>query len=1198
MTTKYQWLSAQEHVLKRLEMYAGSATPIDHETHVLDAVDGKIVRRDAIVQYSAALLKVADEVLVNACDNKVRCPDQKFIKASFAADGVFEVSNDGKTIAVELWPGTKRYIAEILFGEMMSGENFDDEAGRKVGGLNGVGVKISCILALWFEVTCVNLDENQIFYTCQDAAKSLLSLKIDPLREDEQPTVKMGGLSFYRLDAQGLCTKDTIIRKGDTYFRNVGPIVYRQRFENNLAKTHPPELSKPTGKDRVSSTTVRWQVDLARLGMTAPLSADVLAVLRTRVLDLAACAGDKLTVYIDGQRSSIKSLKDYANAMGNPLVGRDLHEASETTRMEVCIVRSDGQNGRVVGFVNGIRCSSGTHVELVWRKLCEAMGELVGKKLKRAVVVKKEQLREHFSLVINATVVNPKFTTQTKEKLDTPIQRLNLHHFTPSSATVRGMERSGVVEILKEAQDAIDAKSVQKSVKSDRSRIQSIPKYEKALKLSCKDPCSLYITEGDSAKALAVAGFSVVGREHNGVFPLRGKLVNVQGMSAKKALEHKEIMHLTQILGLDPGITYTAENALQLPYRHLVIFTDQDTDGAHIMGLILNWMRTFYPTLLGALPDFVHRFATPIIRAKIGGETRTFFSQPEYDQWLGDRKPSFVKYFKGLGTSTTEDAKIYFGNIQKHRFPVLFTGATCKEAIDTFFSSGKTDDRKQILRVADPDDYIRYEKEDITFDAVCRKELVQHGIADNRRSLASSVDGLKPSQRKILHVMLNRPAGECKVAQLSASVAEKTAYHHGERSMVQTMVAMAQPWMGANNIALLKPNGMFGSRHDVRTEHSAERYIFTERHEIASLIFPPNDKAVLEYATDDGKLVEPKHFVPIIPFVLVNGTDGIGTGWRSFCPAYAPSDVISNTRRLIADSAAALQPMTPSYIGFKGTVHFEKNDWIFQGSYVIESATTLRITELPPKMWTTPYIEWLRDHLMGDNVDKCFVQSFEDQSLDSNVNILVRTKPSSAIALANRDIIKDFRLFTRMPVNLLNLFDHTDTLIHYTNVDEIMRHHASIRRNLYAKRLHNQIQVFTHEEQIALNKSRFVREVRAKIINPTTLTVSALESKLRESSYYEDNGGFKYLRDIGLFSLTSDMSAALDAEAKRIASEVDALKKTQPEDIWNIELDALEKGLLAYDDEQRKKRDFKPTSNGKKRAIDKGSSASKKAPRK
>ena len=1052
-------------------------------------------------------------------------------------------------------------------------------------------MKIACIHSLELEVQCVNLRQKQNFYECTDPHAKLLSVKYEggDVESIFSTGVQRGSLTFARLDASGRCTENTLIRVKETVYHNVGPIHYTQRFTENLGTIAKPVLSKPTGKNaKKSSTRITWKVDLKRLHMTAPLSEDILDVLRTRVVDIAACTGKSLAVFVDDQRIPIKTVKDYAMALGGSVIGRDVLNPDDVPSMEVCFLRADDANPAcTVGFVNGIRCSFGKHVDFVWRKVCEALGQILTKKFKRPITVKPSDLRELLTLVIDVVAHNPSFTSQTKDRLDSSIDKVGLSAFQVSGA-VKGFERTGIVEVLATAQTHQDEKIMQKTIKTDRGRMAAIPKYEKALKLNGsrgKDhpPCCLYLTEGDSAKALAVAGFGVIGRDYNGVFPLRGKLVNVHNMTAKKAIEHREIKHLTQILGLDPSTTYTREKALTLPYRHLVIFTDQDTDGAHIMGLVLNWMHTFYGSLLEALPDFVYRFATPIIRARVSAEQRDFFSQAEYEKWLAGRRPTHVKYFKGLGTSSSEDAKTYFKNLPNHRFPVNYTGAPCMDAVKLFFANDRADDRKQVLTYTDPSAYLQYGTDDITYHSFMHTELAQHGVADNRRSLASMVDGMKPSQRKVLYIALTRAAGEMKVAQLAASVAEKTHYHHGEKSLVQTMVAMAQNWVGANNIALLKPNGMFGSRHNVRTEHSAERYIFTERHSIARMIFPPADDEVLEFEQDDGHVVEPKHFVPIIPMVLCNGSDGIGTGWKSNCPAYAPRDVIANTRRLILDPSAPLAPMKPTYIGFSGSVQPDGDEWVFTGIATVESATIIRITELPPKMWTEVYIEWVREHLIGDRPHQ-FVTGIENHSLFHTVDIVIKTKPGAN--LEKRDLIKDLKLSSKVSLQYLNLFDADARLHRYPSVFDIMRAHAVERKKLYRLRIDAQIARALHDEQIARNKARFIDEVRTGTLNPIPMTAADLTAYFADHMYYKnknDSNYFDYLLKLNMASLTKDKSAALHAEAVKLADMLEKLKKTTIEDVWRQELADLEVALGEYEAEQCRIRSSSSSNNADKK---------------
>lgn len=1172
-STKYEWLSLRDHVLKRPDTFAGGVTPL--EMTIVAFVDGR--RADKTVDVSPALLKVSDEILVNALDNSRRDPQQKLIETAFEPDGVFEVFNDGKTIPIEFWPGTTRYIPEILFGEPMSGENFNDDDARSGGGRNGLGCKIANILGDWFKVELVNTDDNVIFHTTTDSLAHCLSRKHPDQAaamaffDDGSAVIQHNGLKFARAPG-GVCDSQTLIRVKNSVFLNIGSLAYSQHFEHNLGVVHPPKLTRTSAKK--SSTRIRWKVDLGRLGMTAPLSEDVLSVLRARVYDIAAVSGKKMTVKLDGATLHVTGLTEYAKALGGKLLQRESIVGQDgVASMEMCLLEPDESSPAVcVGFVNGLRCSSGTHVDMVFRRLAEATSDLVSKKLKRNVIVKPAQIRERLSVVINAVIINPSFTTQTKERLETRADKLGFE-YACSPATCRALAGE-LLESMCRVFAAQDEKAVQKTIKRDKN--VCIPKYEPALKKNSKHhACKLYITEGDSAKALAVAGFSVIGRDHHGVFPLRGKLVNVNGLSAKKALENREIMHLTQILGLDPHRTYSSEAVNALPYANVVIFTDQDHDGSHITGLLLNWLQTFFPSLLQVHPDFVQRFATPIVRARVGTDTRWFFSQVECQTWLQGRTPTAVKYYKGLGTSDTEDAKRYFSNIDKHLIKITHTGDSCKEAIQIFFNSTRAEDRKKSLVQVDEASFVDYSADATTFKDFCDHELIHHCANDNRRSLANVIDGLKPSQRKVVFSAFKRKPGEVKVAQMAASTAELTAYHNGESSMVQTLVHLAQPWMGANNIALLKPNGMFGSRHMPRNEHSAERYIFTERHPCARKFFREEDDAVLQLAQDDGRSIEPVIYSPIVPFLLVNGSDGIGTGWKAYCPPYDALEIVDNTRKLVADRNATLTPMTPSYYGFKGTTVLEGNEVVFTGVHTIVDDTTIEITELPPKVWTAPYIEWLREHLIGDG-DKKFVLKVTDCSTHDAVAIVIKTKPQ----LKDRDMLKELKLTQRVSLNYLNFFDEQGKLEHFKSIDDIFRAHAAARRRLYAARLTAQIRALEHDRRIAESRALFVQAISLKTIQPTEMNKDELCTYLRTNGYY-DHDNFEYMQ-IGLFSLARDRSAQLRATADRLAKEVDALKRTTVEAVWTRELNELEEAIKAYRmevDAKRKSLD----ADGKKR---------------
>ncbi|KAJ1671224.1 hypothetical protein EV182_007749, partial [Spiromyces aspiralis] len=182
--------------------------------------------------------------------------------------------------------------------------------------------------------------------------------------------------------------------------------------------------------------------------------------------------------------------------------------------------------------------------------------------------------------------------------------------------------------------------------------------------------CTLILTEGDSAKALAVAGLGVVGRARYGVFPLRGKLLNVRDASSRQISENAEFTNLKKILGLKQGAKY--DSVKDLRYGKVMIMADQDTDGSHIKGLIINLFDTFYPELL-KISGFLQEFITPVLVATKKSNKKVkemFFSEQEYLQWrnrMPDKAASWdVKYYKGLGTSSDVEGRQYFRNLDFH----------------------------------------------------------------------------------------------------------------------------------------------------------------------------------------------------------------------------------------------------------------------------------------------------------------------------------------------------------------------------------------------------------------------------------------------------------------------------------------------------------------------------------------------------
>ena len=213
-------------------------------------------------------------------------------------------------------------------------------------------------------------------------------------------------------------------------------------------------------------------------------------------------------------------------------------------------------------------------------------------------------------------------------------------------------------------------------------------------------------------------------------------------------------------------------------------------------------------------------------------------------------------------------------------------------------------------------------------------------------------------------------------------------------------------------------------------------------------MFRPEDNPILDYAEDDGVKIEPKFFVPIIANVLVNGCEGIGTGYRTYVSNYNPLDIIDVTRTYITSNKIEVENLVPFYRNFNGNTITEESSCTFYGSYTIEGSTII-INELPPKIWSNHYFDQLLKH-MPDYVTDCIQQSTKE-----DVRIIVKTAPGTD--LMQKNIIEDMKLFTKVSTTQMHLFDDDNTLIRYENTGQIIAKHASVRIETYQKRLQYQI---------------------------------------------------------------------------------------------------------------------------------------------
>ncbi|RVW87704.1 DNA topoisomerase 2 [Vitis vinifera] len=1071
--------------------------------------------------------------------------------------------------------------------------------------------------ALWiFDEILVNAADNKQRDPSMDSVKVVIDVEKNcisvynngdgvPVEIHQEEGVRPVGRNGYGAKLTNIFSTEFVIETADGRRQKK----YKQVFSNNMGKKSEPVITKC--KERENWTKVSFKPDLAKFNMTH-LEDDVVALMKKRVVDIAGCLGKTVKVELNGQRIPVKSFNDYVNlylqsaAKSRPeSLPRIAEKVNE--RWEICVSLSEGQFQQV-SFVNSIATiKGGTHVDYVTNQIANFVMSIVNKKNKNANI-KAHTVKNHLWVFVNALIDNPAFDSQTKETL-TIRQSSFGSKCELSQEFLKKVSKSGVVESLLSWADYKQNKDLKKTDGTKRQRLTGITKLEDANDAGGRnsEKCTLILTEGDSAKALAMAGISVVGRNHYGVFPLRGKLLNVRDAQKKQILENAEIQNIKQILGLQQGKEYDSIKSLR--YGHLMIMTDQDHDGSHIKGLLINFIHSFWPSLL-KIPSFLVEFITPIVKATHrNGRVLSFYSMPEYESWkesLGGNASGWsIKYYKGLGTSTSKEGKEYFKDLGKHKKDFMWVDEKDGDAIELAFSKKKIEERKNWLRQFQPGTYLDQKEKLIKYSDFVNKELILFSMADLQRSIPSMVDGLKPGQRKILFCSFKRNfIKEAKIAQFSGYVSEHSAYHHGEQSLASTIIGMAQDFVGSNNINLLLPNGQFGTRHQGGKDHASARYIYTRLSPITRFLFPKDDDILLDYLNEDGQSIEPTWYVPTIPMVLVNGSEGIGTGWSSSIPNYNPRDIIANVRRLL--NGEMMEPMDPWYRGFRGTI--EKTDPTKQESVgytvkgIIEEVneTTLRISELPVRKWTQDYKEFLESIMTGnDKIKDPFIKDYKEHNDDTTVHFEVIMSEENLLMAKQEGLLQKFKLTTKISTSNMHLFDSNGTIKKYETPEQILEEFFHLRLEFYEKRkrvlldnlelellkLENKVRFIlgvVRGEIIVSNRKRadLFHELHQKGFTPFPKKSKSVEiavagatddtEEAEENTDAVSKGGvratdYEYLLSMAIGTLTLEKVQELCADRDKLNKGVDDLKKATPKALWITDLDALERELDEQD---------------------------------
>jgi DNA topoisomerase-2 len=612
MTTelsKFKKLSEVEHILARPGIYIGNVSNTNTKTWLLS--DDNMTESE--VTYNPGLLKLFDEIISNSVDEHIRKGSVKNIWVDiFPMTGEIQIRDDGG-IPVAKHPEYGTYIPEMIFGELRTGSNFNDEE-RITAGLNGLGAKLTSIYSTEFKVD-----------TCD------------------------------------------------------GKNRFVQTFRNNT-QDRGKSVIQPS-KD--NGTTITFTPDYKRLD--CELDSDNIAKIERRVYDVAGC-NPGINVHLYGKRINIKSFKDYVELFTSEYV------IEETDDYSVALTAVEDGQFRHVSFVNGIDTyNGGTHVDYVSNQIIYKLRELIKKKHK--IEVKPNVIRQQMMVIMKCRINAPNFNSQTKEFMCSEVRDFGTS-YTPSDKFIKRLFDSPVVEKVldwvaaeKRKDELAELRKLNKQTQNNNF-LKRITKFDDATSKD-RSLCSLILTEGDSA---ATTILSARDPQTMGVFPLRGKFINVRDIEVKKLANNEEFQNIMAIMGLKVGTKVNSVDELR--FGKILVATDADPDGQHIFGLIINMINEFWPELITM--GVICKLNPPLIIAQQGKNTVEFFGTSEYTVWSETAGKHSHKYFKGLGSYATKDFKRFLVD-SKYSVKITATDKADFEALDIAFDKSKADARKDWL---------------------------------------------------------------------------------------------------------------------------------------------------------------------------------------------------------------------------------------------------------------------------------------------------------------------------------------------------------------------------------------------------------------------------------------------------------------------------------------------------------------------
>lgn len=1203
-------LNPFQHALKRPDTYIGSKVTGKRVCWVFkDSAEGsgggeegsddkssskepKIVSRK--IKYNPGLTRIFIEVMSNAIDNLWRSQKHgevmKKIEFMIETDptsekyGWITVKNDGYCIPVQkeeyefvdFRTGKTRkedlYPVEVFFGEMLAGTNFEEDDTRKTSGRNGMGGKAMVIFS----------QEAIIEHTNPEQSKKLV-----------------------------------------------------QTFSDHGTKRSTPLVTSCKGK--VGYTSVSFLPDYEYFDYPG-MDEDLFSILKRHVYECSMITG--LNISLNGERIAVKSLNSYVrlyypDTKENSLIALKAPNGDECVLVERGIPDLDAQEDVPhVSWINGIHTrDGGVHVEswkdAIFPLLVKSFNSRKVKKGETPLKTTAKELYPYFTLFVRAEIEGATFDAQTKDCLVGP--EIHLADSKKQKDDFKTMLQAAVKKILKwnfiallEEKLSLKAEKTQSRKEKVEKRVGATKNYTPANLAGTKrsPECILAIEEGLSAKTFFGRIISKIknGNDLYGSLAIRGKFINVQNASLRDISANAEVQMLKKVMGLVIGVDYSDEdNRKTLKYGKVLIVTDQDDDGFHIRGLLLNFFWKFWPSLFEIRCEdgspFIESFTTAVVSVTEGKDVTMFYANPEFKEWslaLDPKKlkklANKIKYLKGLGSHAPEDAARYVKD--QKRLQYILDGDE-HDYMDLGFNKHQSDWRKSwITRDMPKDDELAIVpttpatpiaiKGELSLSTFVDTQLIIYHIMSLRRALPNMFDGFKESQRKAFFgVMMDMDARKrpIVVENLAGTVKKLTGYHHGGTSLQDTIVKMMQGFVGSNNIPLFRNEGEIGSRQLGGGDAAAARYISTALEDVAWTIFSNKDEPILKRATEDGQEIEYEMFMPILPLILINGANGIASGYSTQIPCYNPLDIVAwiEAWLLSSDGTVDLPWLVPWYRGFFGTIELlyhegsgkARKPRVFNPD-TDEKPTGWRsignlqpspkkkgwweITELPVGMWTSTMSEHL-EYLKSGNPPEGSKKKKGERCL-ADVKWRGTTNTIHWEIRPTKDFIPDMEVvgnFKNMQntqsLTNMHVLDQNGFPKKYTSAEDLLQDFCKERLRYYEMRREYWLKTYKRDLAKETDRYKYVKAVVDKKLNMHQ-TDEKLEADmeamgLRKISDVNEKKAksYDYLLSMQMRSMTIKKLEEIKKEVERLKALVKELEGKTSGDLW---LEDLETFKVAY----------------------------------